>query len=88
MPMSSVQCRKDRHNYQAVAGAAAGLGRRTCTGCGAVQIDLRSFREEGIEPGSVFAARRPTLFSVRTDAESKESESLTTAFGSKLRRRA
>ena len=84
--MSSVQCRKDRHNYQAIAGASAGLGRRTCTGCGAVQIDLRSFGDEAFEPGLVFAARRPTLFSVRTDAES-ETESLATAFGNKLRRR-
>ena len=85
--MSSVQCRKDRHNYQAIAGAAAGLGRRTCTGCGAVQIDLRSFGEEAIEPGSVFAARKPTLFSVRSDSESEAPERVTTAFGSKLRRR-
>ena len=85
--MSSAQCRKDRHNYQAIAGAAAGLGRRTCTACGAVQIDLRSFGEEAIEPGSVFAARRPTLFSVRSEAESQAPEAVTTAFGSKLRRR-
>ena len=85
--MSSGQCRKDRHNYQAIAGAAAGLGRRTCTECGAVQIDLRSFGEEAIEPGSVFAARRPTLFSVRSEAESEAPESVATAFGSKLRRR-
>ena len=85
--MSSIQCRKDRHNYQAIAGSVAGLGRRTCTVCNAVQIDLRSFGEESIEPGSVFAARRPTLFSVRSEEAAEASESVTTAFGSKLRRR-
>ena len=37
-------CRKGRHNYEAIAGAIAGLGRRTCVTCGSVQIDLRPQR--------------------------------------------
>ena len=83
---TSHPCRKDRHKYQTIAGAIAGLGRRSCSVCGSVQIDMRA--EGGTEePGtSVFFSRRPTLFSLRLDAEREESVALSAGFGTKKRR--
>ena len=84
--MSLLACRMDRHTYEAVEGSVAGVGRRTCTACGAVQIDLRS---EGRHRGStsVFAPRRPTLFSIRPEEEADDSVADTAGFGVRMRRR-
>jgi len=80
-------CRKDQHSYQAIAGAIAGIGRRTCVMCGSVQIDLRSVGDEVGEGGSVFSARRPTLFSLHADPDSNESATVSAGFGMKRRLR-
>lgn len=80
-------CRKDRHNYQEIAGAVAGLGRRSCVTCGAVQIDLRPHAEKSGEGMSVFSARRPTLFTLRSEAEAQESVTVSAGFGTSRRRR-
>ncbi len=86
--MATVQpCRKDRHNYKAIAGAIAGLGRRSCVKCGSVQIDLRSHGAEVTDGGSVFFARRPTLFSLRSDAFPEEAAAASAGFGLKRRGR-
>ncbi len=80
-------CRKDRHNYQDIAGAVAGLGRRSCVVCGAVQIDLRPHVERSVEGMSVFAARRPTLFTLRSEAVPEDSVTVSAGFGVSRRRR-
>ena len=69
-------CRKDRHNYEALAGTVAGLGRRTCSTCGSVQIDIRDTTDEVGTPAYVFSERRPTLFSLRTEGSPEESENV------------
>lgn len=80
-------CRKDRHNYQEIAGAGAGLGRRNCVTCGAVQIDLRPHAEKAGEGMSVFLARRPTLFTLRSETVPEESVTVSAGFGTRRRRR-
>ena len=80
-------CRKGRHNYETLSGAIAGLGRRTCVTCGAVQIDIRERTDEVGDATSVFSARRPTLFSVRTEGATEESMVSSSGFGAKSRRR-
>lgn len=58
-------CAEGRHEY-IVAGA-----RSKCTRCGAVQVDLSS---EGLkaDPTRVFGARRPTLFSLRSEPQESD----------------
>jgi hypothetical protein len=80
-------CRKDRHNYQVIAGSIAGLGRRNCITCGSVQIDLRSHTDEVKEEMSVFSSRRPTLFTLRSSAAPEDTESVAAGFGLRRRRR-
>ena len=80
-------CRKDRHNYQEIAGAVAGLGRRSCVTCGAVQIDLRPHAERSGGGTSVFSARRPTLFTLRSEAVPEESATVSAGFGASRARR-
>ena len=80
-------CRKDRHKFESLRGSIAGLGRRSCVACGAVQIDLRGESDEVPDPTLVFAARRPTLFSVRTDTPPEESFAVTAGLRAKSRRR-
>lgn len=78
-------CRKDRHNYQEIAGAIAGLTRRSCATCGSVQIDVRSHTDEVAEGMSVFSARRPTLFTLRSETVPEEAVAVASSFG--IRRR-
>ena len=80
-------CRKGRHNYETLAGAIAGLGRRACISCGSVQIDLRETTDEIGNAALVFSARRPTLFSVRTEMAAEESGAFSSEFRAKSRRR-
>jgi hypothetical protein len=80
-------CRKDRHKYEAIAGAIAGLGRRSCVTCGSVQIDLRSHDDEISEGSFVFVVRRPTLFSLRSDTAQDEKGALSVGFGMRQRGR-
>ena len=80
-------CRKDRHNYQEIAGAIAGLSRRSCVTCGAVQIDVRPHTDETTEGMSVFSARRPTLFTLRSETVPEESVTVSAGFGKRRRRR-
>lgn len=80
-------CRKGRHNYEALAGTAAGLGRRTCATCGSVQIDIRERTDDVEAVAYVFTARRPTLFSVRPDGGAEESKVFSSGFGPRSRRR-
>ena len=80
-------CRKGRHNYQEIAGAVAGLGRRSCVTCGAVQIDLRPHDENSGKGMSVFSARRPTLFTLRSEAVPEEAVTVSAGFGASRRRR-
>ena len=80
-------CRKGRHKFQSLKGSIAGLGRRSCVVCGAVQIDLRGEPDAIPDPMSVFSARRPTLFSVRTDTPPEESFAVTAGLRAKRRRR-
>ncbi|MGH8926840.1 MAG: hypothetical protein ACRDWH_00695 [Acidimicrobiia bacterium] len=94
--MGSRPCRSDRHNYQAIPATIAGLGRRNCTNCGAVQIDLRS-SDPGGTPALIAAhrdqtvrevfARRPTLFSLRLDVLPDEPEPVSAGFGGRGRPR-
>lgn len=69
-----------------IAGSIAGLGRRNCVTCGSVQIDLRPHGEVG-EEMSVFSARRPTLFTLRSSAGPEETEAVSAGFGLRRRRR-
>ena len=80
-------CRKDRHNYQEIAGAIAGLSRRSCVTCGSVQIDVRPHNDESPEGMSVFSARRPTLFTLTSETVPEESVIVSAGFGTRLRRR-
>jgi len=80
-------CRKDRHNYQDIAGAIAGLARRSCTTCGSVQIDVRPHADEVGEGMSVFSARRPTLFTLRSETVPEASETVSAGFGMRRRGR-
>ncbi len=80
-------CRKDRHNYQALAGTVAGLGRRTCSTCGSVQIDIRDTTDEVGTPAYVFSERRPTLFSLRTEGSPEESENVSPRYRARPRPR-
>jgi hypothetical protein len=80
-------CRKGRHNYEALAGTVAGLGRRTCATCGSVQIDIRDRTDEVEAAAYVFTARRPTLFSVRPDGAAEESMVFSSGFRARSRRR-
>ena len=80
-------CRKDRHNYQEIVGSIAGLGRRSCVTCGSVQIDLRPHAEKAGNRMSVFSARRPTLFTLRSEAVPEESVIVSAGFGTRRRRR-
>lgn len=80
-------CRKDRHNYQDIAGAIAGLTRRSCATCGSVQIDVRTHADENNESMSVFSARRPTLFTLRSETIPEESVTVSAGFGMRRRRR-
>ena len=80
-------CRKDRHNYQDIAGAIAGLSRRSCVTCGAVQIDVRPIADEAGEAMSVFSARRPTLFTLRSETVPEEAVAVSASFGKRRRRR-
>ena len=79
-------CRKGRHEFEVVPATIAGLGRRHCTVCGAVQIDLRDAANEAADPSLVFSARRPTLFSVRMDIDAEESFAVTAGLRAKPRR--
>lgn len=65
-------CRSGRHAYDALVGAGAGLGRRRCTICGSIQIDLTEEVLVVDNGSNVFAPRRPTLFSVRDESQGKE----------------
>ena len=80
-------CRKDRHNYKEIAGAIAGLGRRSCVTCGSVQIDLRPHAERTGEGMSVFSARRPTLFTLRSETVPEGSVTVSAGFGTRRRLR-
>lgn len=80
-------CRKDQHNYQEIAGAIAGLGRSNCVTCGSVQIDVRPNADEVGEGMSVFSARRPTLFTLRSETVPEASVAVSAGFGMKRRGR-
>ena len=84
---TSHPCRKDRHKYQTIAGAVAGLGRRSCSRCGSVQIDLRTHGDQEVTGGSVFFTRRPTLFSLRSETVLEDSTAASAGFGTKKRGR-
>lgn len=78
-------CRNGRHVYDTLVGAGAGLGRRRCTNCGSIQIDLTEEVLVADDGSNVFAPRRPTLFSVRD--ESRVKEEVRTGFGKHFRRK-
>jgi hypothetical protein len=80
-------CRKDRHNYQEIAGAIAGLSRRSCVTCGSVQIDVRTHTDEVNKGMSVFSARRPTLFTLRSETVPEKADAVSAGFGMRRRRR-
>ena len=81
-------CRKDRHNYQEIAGAIAGIGRSSCVTCGSVQIDVRAHADEAGESMSVFSARRPTLFTLKSQTVPEEDAvPVSAGFGVRRRRR-
>ncbi len=80
-------CRKNRHNYQEIAGAIAGLSRRSCVTCGSVQIDVRSHTDEVNEGMSVFSVRRPTLFTLRSETVPEEAVAVSSSFGIRKGRR-
>ena len=80
-------CRKDRHNYQQIAGAIAGLGRRSCITCGSIQIDIRPNADQTEESMSVFSARRPTLFTLRSETVPEEAVAVSAGFGVRRRLR-
>ena len=75
--MAANPCRRGRHNYKAMAGTVAGLGRRTCSTCGSVQIDIRDNTDEVGAAAYVFSDRRPTLFSLRTEPSPEDSVAFT-----------
>jgi hypothetical protein len=85
--MAAHPCRKGRHNYKALAGTVAGLGRRTCSTCGSVQIDIRDTRDQVGAAAYVFSDRRPTLFSLRMEGSPEESEAFSPGFRARSRPR-
>ncbi|HEY7565726.1 MAG TPA: hypothetical protein VIA81_12445 [Acidimicrobiia bacterium] len=82
---SARSCRSGQHTYDALVGAGAGLGRRRCTYCGSIQIDITGEKLVIDEGNRVFAPRRPTLFSVREDGEGDDDRRV--AFGQRFRRK-
>lgn len=69
-------CRGGQHDYDVLVGAGAGIGRRRCSLCGWIQIDLDEAELViGDDSTRVFAARRPTLFSLGGDAHPKAAAS-------------
>lgn len=80
-------CRGGQHQYDVLVGAGAGLGRRRCSNCGWIQIDLGEAELViGDDSTKVFAARRPTFFSLGGDSYTKETASQK-GFGRLSRRR-
>ena len=77
------KCRAGHHRYELVSGIVAGLKRQKCGTCGAVMIDLTEDESLDLTATSLFAARRPTLFSVRLP----EDEATTETFGRPRARR-
>ena len=69
-------CRGGQHQYDVLVGAGAGLGRRRCSDCGWIQIDLGDAEIViGEDSAKVFAARRLTFFSLGGDSHQRETAS-------------
>lgn len=69
-------CRGGQHDYDMLVGAGAGIGRRRCSHCGWIQINLGEAELVIVDDSAkVFAARRPSLFSLGGDPHTQATAS-------------